>query len=997
MQDIRSALRNLTAVHWVVVSLTLALTLVAWQSASRITQEKASEQFSYEVERLNDLLLDRMGKYELALTSGVGAIHSAGDFISLEEWRLFSRSLAIEKRLPGINGIGVIYRVPAAELPKYIERQRAVRPDFSIHPSRQGEYFWPITYIEPEAPNLSALGLDIAHEANRLEGALGAMRSGKTRITGPITLVQDSQSDPGFLFFRPFYRGGIPPGPHREAAFLGLVYAPFIVSRLMEGALGDARRLVKLRISDGGTVLYDELASTKNETAESAPMFRDNYTLQMYGRAWQFEIESTQYFEGLPFLHQPLLILLSGIVIDLLILLLFGSMASGKRHAELEVEAKTAELRESLDFINRLTDTLPLAVSVWSADLKCQFMNAFGENWYPMRQRDVVGQPLENFLDASVIAHEEENYRRALAGEVCEGMGPIRHSTGELRQVRVAYHPLTLRGEPCFIATTIDVDELVRGKQQLKRLNAELELQKQQAESAVIVKTAFLANMSHEIRTPMNAIIGVMNLLEDSELPSHARQLVQKAHAASEALLQLLNDILELSKIEADRVRIDPNPFEVRSLVRRSIDFFRITAEEKDLEFVVEVEPDMPSVVTGDLQRISQICSNLVGNALKFTRHGSVSVALGYREEVSGSGIFMVEVRDTGIGIRPEVQERIFDSFRQADESTTRGFGGTGLGLAICKRLSALMEGELTVESEPGRGSIFTLSIPVLIPEGTESYHSQAMSSSMDLASAGQPGDVLPQFPGVVALVVDDIPINCEIVESYLGKLGCTVFTASDGDDALRIAQQEVIDVVFMDLYLDGETGQDVARRIFELDKPAPRIIALSASVTERDRRSAIAVGMKDYLTKPVDFLDVQKLLENYFSAKGSPTAIDTEDQTLSALPDFIPTAEYETLFKASPALLRRAAEEFISRGDEILTVARNALRESDESSMLDAADQIKCVASRMGNAELVNLAEEVISAQDENDRMFRLVRLNQQFEEHKKILEALLADTSLD
>jgi len=497
--------------------------------------------------------MDRMQKYEFALISGAGAIRANNNTLSLAQWQQFAEVLAVQDRLPGIRGIGVIKRVPESDLEAYLAEERKERPGFRVHPPHTGSDYWPITYLEPLAGNEAAIGLDMAHESNRFTAAKKAMRTGQTQITGPIALVQDDEKKPGFLFFHPYYRSQ--EAQHRddkEADFLGLVYAPFLVSRLMEGTLANTNRLLHFQISDGDHQLYSEFSETAENNYDTSPMFQTSYSLDIYGREWHFEVQTTQLFKKYNVSRQPAAILAGGLIINGLILAAFLLLSNAKRRAEQEVIEKTAELN----------------------------------------------------------------------------------------------------------------------------------MQKLEVESAVKVKTAFLANMSHEIRTPMNAIIGMLVLLKEARLNDYSRRLVNKAFLASEVLLQLLNDILDLSRIEADHIELDYQPFEIETLVQRSVELFAITAEEKGLKLRVNIAPSTPRCVTGDLLRISQICTNLVGNAIKFTHEGSVSVSIGFNSTDKTHGVLKITVKDTGIGIREEDQQRVFENFRQADESTSRVFGGSGLGLA---------------------------------------------------------------------------------------------------------------------------------------------------------------------------------------------------------------------------------------------------------------------------------------------------------------------------
>ncbi|WP_278366712.1 CHASE domain-containing protein [Marinobacter salarius] len=1112
--------QSLSLVHWVVISLSLLLTLTAWQVSSRIAEEKAREQFDHQVKQLNELLRDRMQKYEFALMSGAGAIRASEGGVNLEMWKRFSEVLAVQERLPGINGIGVIERVAAENLSDYIAEEQQERSYFRVHPSHGGDDFWPIVYIEPEASNNAAVGLDMAHESNRYQAALKAMRTGQTQITGPIVLVQDEEKTPGFLFFRPFYQSAeVPPADQRESLFSGLVYAPFTMSKLMEGTLANVNRLVHFRVTDGESRLYSELDETRGDNYDPTPMFETSYVMDMYGRQWHFDVQTTLRFETFNAGKQPIIILVSGLVINALIFLVFALMANARRRAESKVVEKTAELQESLNFINTLTDHLPLTVSVWDSRLTCRFMNAYGEHWFPFSKETAIGQNLEQMLGPDLVKERSKHYRQALEGKSVQASASLENRKGEIRDVVVSYHPVTLQGERCFMATTIDVTDIVQREKELEVLNAELEEQKQEAESAVTVKTAFLANMSHEIRTPMNAIIGVLVLLQEAGLEDHPRRLVKKAFSASEALLQLLNDILDLSKIEADHIELDIHPFDIDALVHRSVDLFAIVAEEKGLKLRVSIDPATPNRVSGDLLRISQICTNLVGNAVKFTRKGGIDVRIDYRTESQASGYLQIEVVDTGVGIKPEDQGRIFENFRQADESTSRNFGGTGLGLAISQRLALLMKAELNLESDIGKGSTFRLLVPVGVSqddgtvsssrtgrpihvfhygfranlalledyrehwrltletvddmtqwpailesiakvedvedrfflidmEGTEpslldgfvtelltdpgryplwailiiapagywrewvadfersgghmafepltpsklfEHFSQRHGNTPDLRGGGK-----PQFDGLSALVVDDVPLNCEIVESYLRSFGVNVQSVQTGGQAVERLGQRGFDLILMDLHLDGETGQEVTERIHGcVNANDSIIVALSASISDHDRMTAKAAGMQDYLTKPVVPKDIQLLLETYFEDRRSVVytpevsdeseVSDDTEVAVTDMPDFISRQAYDRLFSDDQALFTRCVRSFIASSAEMVADVRKATLAEDARHM---AHKIKGAAASIADTELAQVAGLIENAQEDHTSLSILPQLLNLLLEHSRRLE---------
>lgn len=319
--------------HWMVVLLSLLLTFTAWQFSKIQLEEKARQRFDFEADRLVAMIVERMQKYEDALRSGVAALHSQSSGIDVNEWKRFSDSLKLEKKYPGINGIGVIYQVMPDELDAFLAKERIYRPDFHIHPPHEYQEYWPITYIEPVAPNAQAVGLDMAFEANRYEAVKKARDTDQPQITAPIILVQDEKKTPGFLFFVPFYalRDHETPQLRRET-FEGVVYAPYIMEKLMNSLLENKSRLVSISIKDGENLMYDEHHSQKQDYDRS-PLFFKQVLLDMYGRPWNIDIRSSVVFRDLSASYQPYIILVGGIVIDIILLSFFILLTRSNKYA----------------------------------------------------------------------------------------------------------------------------------------------------------------------------------------------------------------------------------------------------------------------------------------------------------------------------------------------------------------------------------------------------------------------------------------------------------------------------------------------------------------------------------------------------------------------------------------------------------------------------------------------------------------------------------------
>jgi signal transduction histidine kinase/CheY-like chemotaxis protein len=366
---------------------------------------------------------------------------------------------------------------------------------------------------------------------------------------------------------------------------------------------------------------------------------------------------------------------------------------------------------------------------------------------------------------------------------------------------------------------------------------------KLQAEAANVAKSAFLANMSHEIRTPMNGIIGMANILRQEGITPKQAQRLATIDTSAQHLLSVINNILDLSKIEAGKLRLDETPVVISSLLANVHSIISNRARAKGIEILIQSDP-LPANLLGDPTRLQQAVLNYAGNAVKFTEKGSVILRTLKQEETDDSVTVRFEVQDSGIGISPEAMPRLFGAFEQADNSLNRKYGGTGLGLAITKRLADLMGGAVGAQSTPGVGSTFWF---------TAKLKKSVVAIPADPPVAVDAGAVLRQrYDGHCILVVDDEPINREVTLMQLQAVGLVVDTAADGAEAIALARKNIYAAILMDMQMPKINGLEATRQIRQMSsyRNIP-IIAITANAFAEDKAQCFAAGMNEFLVKP--------------------------------------------------------------------------------------------------------------------------------------------------
>ncbi len=545
-----------------------------------------------------------------------------------------------------------------------------------------------------------------------------------------------------------------------------------------------------------------------------------------------------------------------------------------------DVVAARRALEEERGRFEYLAENATDAIISMSLDGTCLYASQALYDLTGYKPEEVIGKQVEIPIAEEGLALLQEAYAKLATGEIdrTKLAYHVQHKTRGWRwhesNVRLVRDPDT--GEPMeTIASVRDVTDRKEMEDQLRKA-------RDAAEAAAQAKASFLANMSHEIRTPMNGVTGFADLLLETELDSQQRQYVELIAESGRSMVTLINDILDLSKIEAGQMAVEADAIDIQHTVGGTLRLMRAAAHKKGLSLDAVFREGTETAIIGDKLRIRQILSNLVGNAIKFTEQGGISVVASVEDGCEGPMLHLA-VSDTGIGIEQDRLAAIFDEFVQADGSTVRKFGGTGLGLAISRRLASLMGGSLSVTSEIGEGSTFTLCIPFVATSKTSRGIEEADENRRKSASGEQDDRKI--------LVVEDHEINRLLVTALIDKAGYRHSVAGDGLEAIEMIEEATADgtpfnLVLMDVQMPGLDGIEATRRIRASGNTGDQlpIVALTANAYRTDVEECLEAGMQDHLAKPVRMGELGRIFDTWLPKRRSEDAPDEDDETVKAL-----------------------------------------------------------------------------------------------------------------
>ncbi len=848
----------------------LALVAFAFVNTNKYEQRKLQQNLEQEAKNTVVKLENRI-QTKFNQVAALESFYGASNNVDRSEFRQFVKH-SIEKSswLHAIEWMPKVTKANRAQIIKNAKKDGI--KDFKITTTNNkpaAKFQFPIVYSESKDGPPHNFGLDIMSNSEISSQLLEAISTGKMIATEVKDIQENDKTLRTFSIYRPIYSNQpLDSNEQREKNIIGFISGRYVIDTVISQYAEELKEKgIEINVFDHTLTLDNTNEIYKSYKGSPEFLLNTAICIDVAGRIWTVKFMQTEEYLVANKEWHLWYLLLAGLALEAFTAILTLIITGYSATIESLVKKKTADLEESehrfqlavkgtkdgiWDWENTSEDT-----QYWSP----QFYRLLG---YENEELEAKQSTFMSMIHSDDLAAVKKSFNAHIyKGRTFDIEHRMKKKSGKHGWFQsrgiIIVDPVT--NEKRMTGSISDISD---------RKNTEKKLQqaKDEAESATRMKSDFLATMSHEIRTPMNGIIGTTELVLDTELTTQQKGYLDNILFSAENLLEILNDILDFSKIEAGKMEIEMQPFNLRRASQEVIDLLLPKAQQKDLELILDFKKDAHEFIVSDSMRIRQILHNFVGNAIKFTEKGKITITVENLQKVKapkGKTMMQISVADTGIGLTKEQRRAIFNKFVQADSSTTRKFGGTGLGLAICQMLVAMLGGEIGVESQPGKGSVFSFSMLFDITS-KDSITEKTVDTGANELDHGV------KTP-IKVLMAEDNRINAEFAKEMLEKLKCDVIVVRNGREAHEILQKNrEFDLIFMDCQMPIMDGFEATKNVREYEAKNKHghipIVALTANAMKGDREKCIKAGMDDYLSKPVRQKDFAGMIRKWLGGK---------------------------------------------------------------------------------------------------------------------------------